>query len=111
MRTDPTPGAVPQAKKLDASTSDIATACGLSYQVTGFPGDHRADLANLEASATSSARKLASVYARNPAWIHQGETVGEIVHDGIAMLSACGLHDAAGVLTAAASGRASDTAR
>lgn len=109
----PTPPQAPyaQAKKLDASTSDIATACGLSYQVTGFPGDHRADLANLEASATSSARKLASVYARNPAWIYQGETVGKIVHDGIAMLSACGLHDAARVLTAAASGRASDTAR
>ena len=109
----PTPPQAPyaQAKKLDASTSDIATACGLNYQVTAFPGDHRADLANLEASATSSARKLASVYARNPTWIYQGETVGKIVHDGIAMLRACGLHDAAGVLTAAASDRASDTGR
>jgi hypothetical protein len=90
-----------QAKKLDSATGDIATACGLTYQVTAFPGDHRAELANLEASATSSARKLASVYRRNPAWIYQGDTVGKIVDDGIAMLRACGLHDAAAALSTA----------
>jgi hypothetical protein len=109
----PTPPQAPfaQAKKLDSATSDIATACGLTYQITAFPGDHRAELANLEGSATSSTRKLASVYARNPGWIYQGETVGEIVHDAVAMLRACGLRDAAGALSAAASGRASGTAR
>jgi hypothetical protein len=109
----PTPPQAPlaQAKKLDAATSDIATACGLTYQVTAFPGDHRADLADVEASATSSARTLASVYGRDPSWIYQGETVRQIVDDGIAMLRACGLHGAAGVLSAAASGRASGTAR
>jgi hypothetical protein len=109
----PTPPQAPsaQAKKLDSATSDIATACGLSYQVTAFPGDHRGDLANLETSATSSARKLASVYRRNPAWIYQGESVARIVHDGTAMLLACGLHDAAGALSAATSGQASGTAR
>ncbi len=100
-----------QAKKLDSATGDIADACGLTYQVTAFGGDHRADLANLEASATSSARTLASVYKRNPAWIYQGETVSKIVHDGIAMLDACGLHHAASALSAAASRRASGTAR
>ena len=68
-----------QAKKLDSATGDISTDCGLSYQVTAFPGDHRADIANLDASAASSARKLASVYARNPAWIYQGDTVRQIV--------------------------------
>jgi hypothetical protein len=98
-----------QAEKLDAATSDIATACGLTYQVIAFPGDHRADLANLEASATASARKLAAVYRRNPGWIYQGETVGKLVDDGVAMLRACGLHDAAGALSAATSGRASGT--
>jgi hypothetical protein len=87
-----------QAKKLDSATGDIAAACGLSYQVAAFPGDHRADLANLAASATSSARKLASVYARNPAWIYQGETVRQIVDDGVAMLRACGLDGAARAL-------------
>ena len=73
-----------QAKKLDSATGDISTDCGLSYQVTAFPGNHRADIASLEASATSSARKLASVYARNPAWIYQGDTVAPDRHDGVA---------------------------
>ncbi len=101
---------LPQAMKLDSATSGIATACGLTYQVTAFPGDHRADLETLEATATTSARKLASVYARDPAWIYQGETVGEILHDGVSLLRACGLHGAASALSAAASRRASGTA-
>jgi hypothetical protein len=91
-----------QAKKLDSATGDIAASCGLSYQVTAFGGDHRAALTNLEASATASARKLASVYARNPAWIYQGETVAQILADGVTMLRDCGLHQAARVLDAAA---------
>lgn len=100
----PTPPQAPlaQARKLDAATSDIAAACGLTYQVTAFTGNHRDDLANLEASATSSARTLASVYRRDPAWIYQGETLSQIVTDGVAALRACGLHDAARVLGAAA---------
>lgn len=109
----PTPPQAPlaQAKKLDAATGDIATACGLTYQVTAFPGDHRTDLANLEAAATSSARALASVYTRNPSWIYQGETVGEIVQNGVAMLRTCGLHAAASALSAGAYGRAAETSR
>jgi hypothetical protein len=109
----PTPPQAPlaQAKKLDSATGAISTACGLTYQVTAFPGGHRAELANLEASAASSARKLASVYARNPAWVYQGQTVGKTVNDAIAMLRACGLYDAANALSAAASGRASGRAR
>jgi hypothetical protein len=87
-----------QAKKLDSATGDISTDCGLSYQVTAFPGDHRADIANLDASAASSARMLASVYARNPAWIYQGDTVRQIVDDGLVMLRTCGLNGAARVL-------------
>lgn len=87
-----------QAKKLDASTGDISTECGLAYQVTAFPGDHAKDLANLEATAQPSVRSLASVYARNPAWMYQGETVGQIVLDAVTMLKACGLTHAAGAL-------------
>ena len=87
-----------QAKKLDSATGDISTDCGLTYQVTAFPGDHRAAVANLDASATASARKLASVYARNPAWIYQGDTVRQIVDDGFVMLRTCGLTGAARVL-------------
>ena len=55
----PTPPQAPvaQAMKLDSATGDIAADCGLTYQVTAFPGDHRADLASLEASARASARQ------------------------------------------------------
>ncbi len=91
----PPPQAPPsQAKKLDASTSDLSTECGLTYQVTAFGGDHREDLANLESQAVASARSLASVYRRNPDWIYQGETVRQIVTDAVAMLHACGLTQA-----------------
>ena len=96
----PTPPQAPsaQAKKLDASTSDISTECGLSYQVTAFPGDHRKELANLEANALESVRSLASVYHGNPAWVYQGETVGQVVIDATTMLKACGLSHAASAL-------------
>ena len=83
-----------QAMKLSVATGGISTACGLAYQVTGFPGDHKADLDTLNATASSSAKKLASVYAENPAWVYQGETVHDIVRDSLAMLSACGLTEA-----------------
>jgi hypothetical protein len=89
-----------QARKLDSAAGDIAAACGLTYQVTAFGGKHRAELANLESSATSSAHELASVYARNPGWIYQGDTVREIVDDAVAMLRTCGLDGAASALAA-----------
>ena len=103
----PTPPQAPfhEAKRLDASTGDISTECGLAYQVTAFPGDHHKDLANLEATARPSVRSLASVYARNPAWIYQGETVGDLVNDAITMLRACGLAHAATTLQRATSHR------
>ena len=87
-----------QAKKLGASTGDISTECGLAYTVTAFPGAHHVELLGLEASATRSAHSLASVYAGNPAWNYQGETVGQIVVDAVAMLRACGLSHAANAL-------------
>lgn len=89
----PTPPQAPpgQAKKLSVATSGISTACGLAYQVTAFPGMHGAALKTIEATATSSAQKLASVYVRNQKWIYQGETVHDIVRDSLSMLSACGL--------------------
>jgi hypothetical protein len=100
-----------QAKKLSVSTSGISTACGLAYQATAFPGNHRRELATLDVAASSSAVKLASVYRRNPGWLYQGATVSEIVSDGIEMLRACGLHRAARTLSAAASRRGSETSR
>jgi hypothetical protein len=89
---------LPAAKRLGASTGDISTECGLAYQVTAFPGDHKQELANLGAAADASVRKLASVYHRNPAWNYQGETVGEVVNDAVTMLKACGLSQAATTL-------------
>lgn len=97
--------------KLSVATGGISTACGLAYQATAFPGNHTSELETLDATASSNATKLASVDAENPAWIYQGESVGKIVEDGIAMLNACGLRHAAGALSAAASHRASGRAR
>jgi hypothetical protein len=101
----PTPPQAPfhEAKKLDASTSDISTECGLAYQVTAFPGDHHKELANLEAKAFVSVHSLASVYHGNPSWIYQGETVREIVSDALSMLHACGLSQAERTLRQATS--------
>jgi hypothetical protein len=79
------------ARQLDRATSGISTACGEAFQVTAFAGDHAADLATLEATAAAAAGKLARVDARNPAWIYQGQTVSEIVHDSIGDLRSCHL--------------------
>jgi hypothetical protein len=102
-----------QAMKLSVATSGISTTCGLTYQATAFPGNHEPELAVLEKKVAPNVEKLASVYARNPAWIYQGETVRHIVVDAVAMLKACGLNDAADKLelSAAASDRASRKAR
>ena len=59
------------------------------------------DLATLEATAGSEAIQLAGVYRLNPAWIYQGETVTEIVKDGLSSLRACGLNGAAAELARA----------
>jgi hypothetical protein len=83
------------AKKLDSATSDISTACGEAAQVSAFEGNNHADLAGIKGAAARSARKLAAVYRRNPAWIYQGETIEQIVSDAHSMLSSCGLKAAA----------------
>jgi hypothetical protein len=96
----PTPPQAPlkEAKKLSVSTSGISTACGLAFLVTAFPGNHNKELETIEATAASSAQKLASVYARNQSWIYQGETVREVVRDALAMLDSCGLSKAQSLL-------------
>ncbi len=90
-----------EAKKLSVSTSGISTACGLAFQATAFPGAHEKDLETLEATAASNAKKLASVYARNQAWIYQGQTVRQIVGESLSMLSTCGLTKAQSALARA----------
>lgn len=91
-----------QAKKLDASTSDISTACGEVYQMTFFGPPPAAQLVAIRHSASFDARKLLTVYARNPAWIYQGETVRLIVTQAISMLRNCGLRGSAAILEAGA---------
>jgi len=93
------------AKKLDEATSGISTACGEADQLHAFPGADRTDTITLEATASSSASKLAEVFARNPAWIYQGESVRKIVHDSAAMLDACGLRRAEAQLLGATTRR------
>jgi hypothetical protein len=89
-----------QAKKLDAATSGIASACGLSYQTTALADGHQPDLSALESTAITEARKLASVYALNPDWIYQSETIRVIVHDSISALGDCRLTEAQATLAA-----------
>jgi hypothetical protein len=90
---------IPEAMKLGVATSGISTACGESYQVTAFPGPHRADLITLEVTASAAARKLETVYQRDRNWIFQGETVGQIVKQSVSMLKACGLGQSAAALS------------
>lgn len=96
----PTPPQAPlgQAKKLDESLGGISTACGEAYQLAAFAANNQHELITLEATASSDAQKLASVYARNPEWIYQDETIRGLVHDSWSTLSSCGLLEAARAL-------------
>lgn len=94
-----------EAKKLDASLSDISTACGEVYQMTAFGPAPPRELVPIEHSASSQARKLLTVYARNPAWIYQGETVRLIVSQATSTLRQCGLRGSAAILAASTTGR------
>jgi hypothetical protein len=82
------------AMKLDSALSGIAHACGLSYQTTALARKPVSPPGVLEAVATRHSDKLASVYAQNPDWIYQGETVRTIVQDSISALDGCGLEQA-----------------
>jgi hypothetical protein len=87
-----------EAKKLDASLSDISTACGEVYQMSAFSPPSARELLPIRHSASFEARKLSTVYAKNPAWIYQGETVRLIVAQAISMLRNCGLRGSAAIL-------------
>ncbi len=89
-----------EAKKLDASLSDISTACGEIYQMSAFGPAPSRELIPIEHSASSQARKLLTVYARNPAWIYQGQTVRLSVAQATSTLRQCGLRGSAAILAA-----------
>ncbi len=84
------------AKKLDAATGGISTACGEAYRVQAFPNARTArDMRKLEAAVSSDVSKLVGVFRRNRKWIYQGDTIAEISSDAVSMLHECGLHIAA----------------
>ncbi len=84
------------AKKLDAATGGISTACGDAYRVQAFPNARTArDMKKLEATVSSDVGKLAGVFRRNHKWVYQGDTIAEISSDAVSMLSSCGLRAAA----------------
>jgi len=72
--------------------------------------DPIADLALRETVHEAQSKHLPFEVAElGPARGDRLSLVGKLVHDGVAMLRACGLHDAAGAFSAATSGRASGT--
>jgi|SRR5579884_632852 len=82
---------LPAAKKLDESTSAIASSCGYAMQLTAFGGPHAKGLGTLEKSADAGVRKLLTVWHHSRTWIYQGETINGIVADSISLLGNCGL--------------------
>jgi hypothetical protein len=96
---EPPQAPLADAKKLDVSTSGISTACGKAYLLSAFGGPHAAGMKGLEAAASHSARTLARIDHRNPAWVFQGSTVSQIVDQSISMLDSCGLTTARARLT------------
>jgi hypothetical protein len=90
-----------EAKKLDASLSDISSACGEIYQMSAFGPPAAYEVRPIGRSASFEARRLASVYAKNPDWIYQGETIRLIVAEAISKLRNCGLRGTADLLATA----------
>lgn len=80
-----------QAARIAVATSDISTACGYAEEVTAFAGPHAHGLSSVRAMAQKGAHKLAGVYAQNQTGIYQGESIGGVVNDSIALLGDCGL--------------------
>ena len=80
-----------QAAKLAVGASDISTACGYVEELTAFERAPTKSLASIEAMAETGARKLAEVYAVDQTDIYQGESIGALLGDSIALLRGCGL--------------------
>ena len=80
-----------EAAQLGVGTNRIAVACGTADELKAFGGPHPSGLAAEESIAISGVRKLAAVFDRDQRDIYQGESVGAVVHDSIALLDGCGL--------------------
>jgi hypothetical protein len=87
---------VAQASTISSALTTIIAACGESYRLQAFhPG---ADLSSLDATAASSAGKLAGISAKHPAWVYQGKTLAQIDALSVDQLKGCSLTRAARVL-------------
>jgi hypothetical protein len=93
-----------QAAKLGVATSSISAACGYAWELTGTGARNPKGLAAQDATATSAAHKLASVYGHSPSDIFEGESVGSILSDTVTLLDECGLTHAKHVLQQALAG-------
>jgi hypothetical protein len=80
-----------EAAKIGVATGRITVACGTAEELRAFGGPHEPGLAGQESIALSGARKLAAVYRNDHSRIYQGESVGAVVHDSIALLGNCKL--------------------
>ncbi len=91
----PPPPQVPlaQAGTVSNALTGITTTCGYAYQELAFTP--HPDLGPLEASAVANVSALAPVVVRNPRWIYQGKTLGQIVALSIRYLDDCSLRRAA----------------
>jgi hypothetical protein len=87
----------PQAHQLNTSLSAISTACGNADEIRAYSNNLR-DLAITQRQAQKQVGVLAAIYKRNPAWIFQGKSVGELVVMTNTYLDECGLHAAARLL-------------
>ncbi len=90
-----------QAARLDVATRRMSAACGYASELTAFSGPRPPELRAVEAMAAKGALQLASVYAGDPNDLYQGESIGAIVKDSIALLGDCGLERARAVLVRA----------
>jgi hypothetical protein len=78
-----------EANRVASALEGIAEACGEEVQQralrfgAGGPGPQR--------QALMRVRELADVFARNPDWIYQGDTLREVVALADARLRECGL--------------------
>jgi uncharacterized protein YjiS (DUF1127 family) len=84
----------PEADRLTNALWAIASACADAREIQTFTNDPR-EITLAEHQAEQQVPVLAHVYRRNPSWIFQGKSVGELVSMSSTLLDDCGLHLAA----------------
>ncbi len=83
-----------EAARIGVGTGRITVACGTAEELRAFGGPRQPGLAGEQSIALSGARVLAAVYRHDHSRIYQGESVGSVVNDSIALLGNCRLEKA-----------------